>query len=75
MLYAQKLGDNISGVVIIIKYTDEEVLLQDLKTEELFVIEWYNFHGNFEELTYECDESNYDSRGSNFGKLLKSIKE
>ena len=71
MIYAQKFGDSITAVVVIIKYNDEEVMLQDLKTEMLFVIKWDNFHGNFEELYYECDLSNYDNRGSRFGDLLK----
>ena len=69
MLYAQRLGENITGVVVIIKYTDEEVMLQDLKTEMLFVIEWENFHGNYEEMVYECDTSNYI--GADLGKLLR----
>lgn len=71
MLYAQKMGDNITGVVVIIKFNDEEVMLQDLKTEMLFVIEWENFHGNYEEMTYECDVSDYV--GPNIERLLKEL--
>jgi hypothetical protein len=71
MLYAQKFGDNITSVVIIMKWTDEEVMLKDLKTEMLFVIEWENFHGNYEEMTYECDISNY--KGPDIARLLREI--
>ena len=71
MIYAQKFGENITAVVVIIKYNDEEVMLQDMKTQDIFVLAWENFHGHYEELYYECDTSNY--MGPDIAKLLEEI--
>lgn len=59
MLYKQKTGPESFRIVIMLKWTDEEVMLQDIKTGLVYVMLWENFFDRHEELTYDCDLNTY----------------
>lgn len=72
MLYKQKTSKDGGRAVIILKWNDEDVLLQDVKTDLIYTMSWQNFFPRHEEMLYACDESKYT--GSNLSKILKEIK-
>lgn len=73
MFYEQRLGDNYLRIVEIVKWNDDEVMLRDLRTDELYVMFWDSFFPYHKELVYECEEDK-ETTGSRFGELLKSLK-
>jgi hypothetical protein len=72
MLYKQNTGESSCRVVLILKWNDEDVLLQDIKTELIYAMKWDTFFFKHEELAYECNTKDY--MGSDLSKILKEIK-
>jgi len=72
MFYKQRLNDNSFRVVETLKWTNKQVMLEDVKSGLVYVITWDSFFPFHEELIYEPAEI-FTSAGSKFGDLMKRI--
>ncbi|RLA00504.1 MAG: hypothetical protein DRQ47_09410 [Gammaproteobacteria bacterium] len=71
MFYKQKLNNGSFRVVETLKWTNKQVMLEDVKSGLVYVITWDSFFPYHEELTYECYTSKYC--GADLSRPLKEI--
>jgi len=69
MFYKQKLNGDSFRVVETLKWNNTQVMLEDVKSGLVYVITWDAFFPYHEELTYECDVSDYC--GADLSRPLK----
>ena len=73
MLYILKLGSDHRMVVDTVRWNKKDVMIRELKTDDVFVITWKTFMTLYEELHYECGHDNHDDHSARFKRLLKKI--
>jgi len=59
MFYKQKLNGDSFRIVETLKWSNKEVMLEDVKSGLVYVITWDSFFPYHEELSYNCDTSKY----------------